>query len=135
MKRIALAQIASQGGVEFARLLADGKVGLRDMWMAAHGATRYAAAMAMGDIASDLDIDIRRGCCRACPSMVVERSDNAEGESAWCGKPFKDYTTDAKRPTCGCLLAGKTAVASERCPQGRWGAVVPEGGDDDGSAQ
>lgn len=134
MKRIELAQIAARGGVEFATLLKDGKVGLRDMWMAAHGATRYAAAMATGDIAPDGEIEIRRACCRACPSMMVERSDNAEGESAWCGKPFKDNMDDPRRPTCGCLLAGKTAVASERCPQGRWGVVAAEGGDDDTAA-
>lgn len=131
MRRIELAQIAARGGVEFAKLLAGGKVGLRDMWMAANGATRYAAAMASGDVAPDIEIEIRRACCRCCPSMVVARSDNAEGESAWCGKPFNDRLGE-KLPTCGCLLAGKTAVASERCPQGRWGSVVPcEGGEDE----
>ena len=87
-------------------------------WVAAKGAAKFAAAVEAGDIASAATVAARRSVCRACPSRVRVTVMGAVAASDWCGQPFVE--TAGERPTCGCLLAGKTSVGSERCPQGRW---------------
>lgn len=92
---------------------------LKPMWTIAHGATKYAAAWATGDRAPAEVIAKRRETCRYCPDQAIQRALMSDGVSSWCGRPFVD-TGD----TCGCLLAGKTSIASEACPQGKWVAVT-----------
>lgn len=92
---------------------------LKHPWTAAKGAAKYAAAIAAGDLADDETTARRRAICRECPSRVRLTVKGATSESDWCGPPFESRL-DAALPTCGCLIAAKTAVASEPCPQGRW---------------
>lgn len=103
-------------------------------WTAAKGAAKFAAAVASGDVACDEDVAYRRGVCRACPSRERVQVPGASEPSDWCGPPLEDRTNvpltiEGKEvPTCGCLLAGKTMVASEYCPQGLWGSVPGKAG-------
>lgn len=83
------------------------------------GSERYLEAIAMGDVADASIVALRRAVCRGCPSRVRKALPGAK-KSDWCGPPLKETGR-----TCGCLLAGKSIVASESCPQRKWGAVVP----------
>jgi len=80
------------------------------------GATKYAKAIARGDFVDVKEFVHRREVCQSCVSLTIE------GKSSWCGEPFVDNTNheDLSKRTCGCNLAGKLRVASERCPQGKW---------------
>jgi hypothetical protein len=73
------------------------------------GGATYAVALATGDMAPDAVVEARRAICRECPSRV-----RALGND-WCGEPLTETATE-----CGCNLYAKTAVGSERCPQGKW---------------
>jgi hypothetical protein len=92
---------------------------------AAKGGAVWAKAIATGDVADETTIEERRAICRQCPTMTVEALPGMTSPSAWCGKPFvanlKDL--DPSKRSCGCLLAGKTAVASQNCPQAKWEAI------------
>ena len=89
------------------------------VWTTVKGAAKFAKAVATGDKADNMEIMRRRAVCRECPSRVTKMHPRGvpgiDTESDWCGEPLKETQT-----TCGCLLAGKTAVGSERCPQGKW---------------
>lgn len=89
------------------------------------GAAKYLAAIEAGDIAGDEDVKARRERCRVCKSRTEWLG------SDWCGPALEEhFGTEA--PTCGCLVYGKTLVASEACPQGRWPVAkppYPTGGD------
>ena len=124
MNRVDLAKIMQMAEAEYLRLVREGRVGLRDAWMAALGAGKYVAAIALGDVASDFVIDHRRAICRVCDSRRHEQAAEDDAVSDWCGDPLKSQLT-AVLPTCGCLIAGKTAVASEECPQEKWRKVRP----------
>lgn len=93
-------------------------------WTGVKGAARFVEAIATGDVASPEEIDRRRAICRDCPSKVIKMIPGGivgiDGDSAWCGEPLVENDW-----TCGCLLAGKTAVGSEFCPQGKWDSVNP----------
>lgn len=80
-----------------------------------YGAAKFAAALASGDVASDEVSEQRREVCRGCPSRVRKPGLPGLPDSDWCGEPMEETPT-----TCGCLLYGKTMVASERCPAGKW---------------
>lgn len=86
---------------------------------AVKGGAKFAVAIASGDIASTSDMAARLDSCHDCPHYTVKVAPGAIAESAWCGEPFQET-----QHTCGCLLGGKTMVASESCPSGRWGPVV-----------
>jgi hypothetical protein len=86
---------------------------------AVKGGAKFAAAILTGDVADDQLAGLRRESCLACPSRVRITVGGASAESDWCGDPFAERL-DEPQPTCGCLLAGKVRVASEKCPQGRW---------------
>lgn len=122
MNRIDLAKIALRSAEDYLALVKAGRVARLDGWMASYGARKYAAAIASGDIAHETHIRMRRGTCRACPSMWVGIAKEDTEESSWCGRP-EPGGMNAALPTCGCFIAGKTAVASEECPQGKWKAV------------
>lgn len=88
---------------------------------AASGGLTFARAIARGDIAPDAAIAHRRAVCRGCPSSRIDAPEGVAKPSSWCGKPLTP--DDGPPKTCGCLLWGKTMVASEACPQGKWPAV------------
>lgn len=114
-------------------------------WTAIVGASKYAAAVASGDIATPDEQALRIARCRTCPSLRVYPVPLLGVYAGFCGTPFKDKRADYPA-TCGCLTAwgppppdtsgldqvvklrvlaglgtaGKACVASERCPQGRW---------------
>lgn len=86
---------------------------------AIYGGARLATALATGDWADDGTVEARRGLCRGCPARNRTKADGADQESDWCGEPL--LAVEGK--SCGCVIALKTAVASESCPRGKWGAV------------
>ena len=94
--------------------------GLSAAWVGAKGALTYVNAVVTGDMADAATVNERRAACISCPSRERHQVDGADEASDWCGPALEDHTGKMDNPTCGCLLAGKTAVASERCPQGRW---------------
>lgn len=62
------------------------------------------AKVAIGmDRADDERIRSRESICRDCPSGL-----------------FSNGRCDASRGGCGCFLAAKWRLASERCPKGHW---------------
>lgn len=97
--------------------------GLDMAWTAAKGAKTFTIAVLSGDMASAEAVEARRAICRACPSRVRAVAPGAIAESDWCGSPLADRGPKTGPPTCHCLLAGKTMVASQACPQGKWGPV------------
>lgn len=114
-------------------------------WTAIVGASKYAAAVASGDIADEDAQRLRIARCRTCPSLRVHKILVMRAYAGFCGQPFADHSKDHPA-TCGCLVAsavpppntdedetttklrvlaamtpaGKACVASEVCPQGRW---------------
>jgi len=89
------------------------------MLVAAKGGGRYALAVISGDMADSASIDARRAICRSCGACHVLTADGATAPSSWCGEPFIEDDTPGEE-SCGCLIVGKTAVGSERCPRGKW---------------
>jgi hypothetical protein len=114
------AKIALSMPIEFGRLLAAGYVDRETAWYMAKGAERFIESVARGDIATEAERTARRDVCRGCSSRVRLTIGGAESESDWCGDPGPNRLHLADKPTCGCLLAGKTFVGSEHCPQGKW---------------
>lgn len=88
------------------------------------GGEKFAAAISAGDVCSRADAAERRRICNGCPGKV-NASIFGLVPSSWCGPPLEDRTHPdyGSARTCGCLLLGKTLVASEECPRGEWGAV------------
>lgn len=125
--------------------------------MIAVGARRYLEAIAGGDVAGDADVRGRDAVCRVCPRRVVAQSPGGVSgwAYAWCGVPLtplgpgesaraavtaitregRPVGGDWERvawdgvvgPACGCLLELKARVATEACPEGRWGPVARSG--------
>jgi hypothetical protein len=83
------------------------------------GGATYAVALATGDMAADDVVGARRAICRECPSRTRKALPGMTSESDWCGEPLQERF-DAVPPTCGCSVGLKSAVGSERCPQGKW---------------
>jgi hypothetical protein len=78
-----------------------------------HGAVGLAKAglQSVGvpiDQVSDAELQRRRDICRDCP----EATRNPERMHL----PTKGLTTLSKCNLCGCFIAAKTKLASERCP-------------------
>ena len=90
------------------------------------GGEKFAQAIRSGDVCSRADAAERRRLCKACPGKV-DASIFGLVPSSWCGPPLEDRTGEeyGSARTCGCLLLGKTLVASEVCPRGEWDAVKP----------
>ena len=86
------------------------------------GGEKFGAAIASGDVCTRAAAQERRRICNGCPSKV-NASIFGLVPSSWCGPPLEDRTHAdyGSAKTCGCLLLGKTLVASEACPQGMWG--------------
>jgi hypothetical protein len=62
----------------------------------------------------------RRDACRGC--------DRATRNPARLDRPAKGLTSLSQCRECGCLIAAKTAVASEQCPLGKWQAWAAQEG-------
>ena len=98
-------------------------------WVGVKGAAKFAEAVARGDVASAEVIEARRSECRACEARTVglfpkeHGGDETDAPSSWCGPALVELLHEgvpiAER-YCGCLIAGKTCVASEECPRGKW---------------
>jgi len=86
---------------------------------AAKGGAKFAIAVLSGNMADDHTIDARRAICRSCGACRVQTAAGAVAPSSWCGEPFVEYHTPGSE-SCGCLIAGKTMVASEHCPRAKW---------------
>lgn len=98
----------------------------RKMLTAAKGGVTWATALATGDVADEETTEKRRAICRDCPMKTVAQLPGMTSPSSWCGKPLEDHTKEPELEarSCGCLLFGKTMVASESCPQQKWTAVT-----------
>lgn len=94
-------------------------VSLAQVLTGMRGGRKFALAILKGDVADEATIEARRAICRECPSRVRTAVLGMKSESDWCGNPL-EASMKADPPVCGCLLAGKTAVGSERCPQAKW---------------
>ena len=96
------------------------KAALREPWVMAKGARTFVAAVLRGDIAPLGDSKRRLDICRKCEARVTLTVLGAMSPSDWCGDPERGFIPGKQ---CGCLLAGKTRIASEECPRKLWGAV------------
>ena len=117
-----LARLCLRSGAAWGRML-RARADLRNprfIFYGLAGATRFVRAIAAGDIADDATIDARRRVCAACPARTMHDG------AAYCGEAFVDRMGEPE-PTCGCLIEGKTAVASEACPRGLWPRVTAPG--------
>ncbi len=83
---------------------------------AARGGRKFALAILSGDVADNAEQVRRRAVCQACPTRVRKQLPGMTGPADWCGEPL----VEVKGKSCGCLLAGLTAVASSKCSQSRW---------------
>lgn len=119
-RTVQLALVALRMPGEYLAMLRAGMLNKADSWYMAKGAAKYVEAIASGDVAEEETIAERRRICKACSSRITMRIRGADAESDWCGPAGVDALNIADKPTCGCLLAAKTAVGSERCPQSKW---------------
>ncbi len=90
---------------------AAGELDARFIWYGLKGARKYAAS----DIAPDAAIDERKGKCATCPARTEFAG------AVYCGPIGENrMSLPLAERSCGCLIDGKAAVASEECPQERW---------------
>lgn len=123
MTKVEIAKLALRGSLDARTLVREGRMDRAMAWTALEGARRYLEAIAEGDVADDAEIERRLEVCRACDAPTPLPSVPG-ARIGYCGPAFVDLTHDrvpVESRTCGCLLAGKAAVRSERCPRGRWG--------------
>ena len=112
------------------------------IWTMIAGAAKYAAAMALGDVAPPEVQQKRAATCATCPHSWRYTLPVLNVVYETCGPEGRENLHGTDVPTCGCLVyyvepqdaidrdtehmrarpAGKTCVASESCPQNRWGA-------------
>lgn len=128
-----LLDLVKLGGSELVSLALRGCLRPRHLWLAIQGAERYQEAVKTGDIAEQSEQDRRALKCASCRSQCRRGKDQVDATAIYCGPPLEEHEHP---PTCGCLVAllvegravpaGKTVVASEACPQGRWSAVPQE---------
>lgn len=93
----------------------DLSIPLAQLLTGMRGGEKFAAALLRGDVAGGETMAARRAVCRGCKTRRTVKLLGMLGASDWCGEPLVETPT-----ACGCLLAGKTAVGSEKCPQGKW---------------
>lgn len=74
----------------------------------AHGAARLVDYVIRRCRPSNATIEFRRKQCAACDEK-------------------RSFAMVGACRLCGCLTRAKTAIATERCPKGRWAAVKAEG--------
>ena len=122
------------GGIDRVVTLAKAdQLEARYLWVAVKGAWKYARAVASGDVAGEDDARARVRSCDACSAADRVKTGKPGVVAVYCGRG--ELAADG--PTCGCLVgisiggmplgaAGKTQVASESCPRGRWVAIPPD---------
>lgn len=111
---------AAAGGHVIRQLRDEGKLKPEHFWVGLRGATKYARAVAAGDIALPQLVADRLDKCAACPALVPENS-LPYAHPGWCGPPLEEHLEGPVRErTCGCLLIGKAHVQREMCPRGKW---------------
>jgi len=113
--RLSLPQVCRNlalGAKSFGAMLNDGELSPTHAWVGVSGALKYVQAVASGDEATSAVYSARTNACAGCLSCKL---DDASGEY-WCGKPFEVVAGES----CGCIIEGKAAVASETCPRGLW---------------
>lgn len=120
MNRIQLAALALKSVAKLMDMISDGDAPADHLWMCIRGGRKYVRAIVSNDIAPDDVVNQRRTACALC-SLRTTESHGGEVTSNWCGVRMED-NTDIEGG-CGCLIEGKTAVASEECPHGHWGPV------------
>ena len=122
------------GSDELVTLARKGRITPRHLWCAIQGAASYYRAIQGGDVASEQDQQHRANTCASCPHSTRRPIASIQADAIYCGPPI----VGSERPrTCGCLVAvtvelrtmpgAKTMVASEECPQERWGEVPRAG--------
>ena len=77
-----------------------------------HGAVQLTKALVGLDRASPKIIEARRRECRKCPH-ATRSVDDAMSRAGW-------LSLTSRCRLCGCLIAPKTLLASESCPEGKW---------------
>lgn len=117
------ARAALRGARALAELHRAGGLTPGTRWVALTGAGRYLSAVLAGDVCDDDETRRRLGVCAACPHATpLPGGPPATVLPGYCGPALVDRT-DQPEPTCGCLLQAKASVASESCPQERWGSA------------
>jgi hypothetical protein len=106
-----------------------GTLGPREMWLAAKGATKYAAAVAAGRVRPEAEAGAFAGVCSRCPEWTLEPTSKVGVVAGYCGRLDGVDGGGVAGPVCGCLVsltvagvvypAGKAVVEGEVCPQGR----------------
>jgi hypothetical protein len=73
------------------------------------GLTKFA----LGADAASAEVTLRRrDICRECPQATRNESR--------MDRTTKGLTSFSSCRVCSCIIAAKTALASERCPEGKW---------------
>lgn len=127
----ALWQLVKMGTDTLVGMATNRQLRPEHLWVARRGAAKYRKAIANGDVAEPDQAAERASQCALCTSMrLVNPTMILDDPSMYCGAPFEERLGD-NPPTCGCLVGvsvqgkplpgGKALVASEQCPQGRWG--------------
>lgn len=112
-----VAELVDQGLKEAKWAIQNTDVPLRIALVAmAKGAGEFLPAIVRGEVVDEGAWECNKAVCRGCPTKVRGRAEGADGESDWCGPPLKKV----EGVSCGCLVAIKTLVKGQRCPQGKW---------------
>lgn len=121
-----LASFVGLGLERVMSLVKSGQAPPEYAWTAFRGAWKYARMAAFGGEATVEASAARVAVCVACPASDATPTSQSETTAHWCGRS----ETVGPNATCGCLVyltvggvvtpAGKTCVASERCPRGKW---------------
>jgi len=121
-----LASFVSLGLERVMSMVASGKAPPAYAWTAFRGAWKYARMAALGGEATVEASAARVARCIACEASDATPTSQSQTTAHWCGRS----ETTGPNATCGCLVyltvggvatpAGKTCVASERCPRGHW---------------
>ena len=126
-----LRELCAVGTETLVDMTVKGELSASTVWTAIKGADKYRRAIREGDICSGVDAYERAMICLSCQSSTRREAKRAKCVVVYCGTLGKPEESPA---TCGCLLAtidregvthagGKTLVASESCPQAKWGAA------------
>ena len=121
-----LASFVGMGLERVMSMVASGKAPPAYAWTAFRGAWKYARMAALGGEATVEASGSRVQQCSVCDACEATPTSQPETTAHWCGRS----ETTGPNATCGCLVfltvggvttpAGKTCVAAEKCPRGKW---------------
>lgn len=122
-----LIDLLALGRERIVELAKSGELSPAFLWVALRGAAKYAEAVATGDVADAAAACHRAAVCGECGTHDVVGTSHRGTFAGYCGR------VDVPGVSCGCLVtltvlgdspeprpAGKTLVAAERCPRGKW---------------